>query len=621
MMTTKDIIQRLMVLVLVAALSVSARPAAAEGDHGLLNAMPADTVLAARMIRSEKAAFIAEHWNRVYQAVLDSNVVPQLYNLAAASAPPSERQRIEAAAKDTYDSVMKVDWAELFSREVAIGVTFESWPGVPNLPENVEVPSFVVMARVSPEKRTGIVNALTHLLDQGVKATNNQLTMSVMGDEQHERVEVKSQDITLFVLAGQDDIIAFGFRDSLISRALTLARGARMANLVSSDRFQEAVALVPPADTGFIYVDIEAIARSVRNTLDVAMQEFDGPEDERLAPQRVIDILARELFILDRAVGSTRIEGLRQISEQVVIPAEGYSSSIIARIMSQQASVSDFARYVPSDARDFVVTSGFNPLALYEGILALAEEIAPGAQQGAATMEAEFTKETSFDLRRDVLGWISGEFFAVVMPGPGTMQYPVYGVMLEDEEKALEMVSWSIQQLQELMRRQGQPLNVRAARGALGEAEFVTITHPMMMMAQVPAVVVGIDSGVLMVGVAEDASLKVFNTMKGNNPGIDTNPRFAREAAQGDGEVSMVAFKDLTMEGAMIGQQLGMMNMFGMFMPPNDPDTAVMRSVFNILGRLAPAAAEMNFRESSASITFTDAEGRFHTVNVMNYKN
>ena len=130
----------------------------------------------------------------------------------------------------------------------------------------------------------------------------------------------------------------------------------------------------------------------------------------------------------------------------------------------------------------------------------------------------------------------------------------------------------------------------------------------------------GFADGFVIIGSSENAINRCLRTARGESPSVRENKRFQEEGLMPPGPVTAISFADKSQMGQQLAQLMGMLGMIGQMVPmPEGEGAQVVRTIFNMLQKLAPAVARINFYQSEASVSTFD--GRiYRTETVTNYK-
>jgi len=604
-----------------------ARPSAA-ADHGLLAALPQDTVVAARSIRAEEAKFIERSWAKVWMAVEEAKVIDDTWALLIQQMQGPDRAKLTAAVDAAKAKLSTVNWADLVAREYVGAIAFntvaiEAITADPEITQqavlSAYLPSVALLFRVEEADLATRISELTGLLEALQALDPAKLTLTSKQHLDASWNELEIEGVVQIVVTGYGNAVIVGFNRYLAEEALIRLNGTETEKLLTTaPRFVELSEKLPTPETAFSYTDVTLLLDTLQHTV-VTLAKNAPHTDDNVVP--ILDRIFKELRLLDRGASSTRIEANSELSEAIWVTADGWDTTILGRAMQAQQPFDDFARFVPAKAQSFSAATTFDLVILYDGVVDLIVEFEPTAKKQIADMEATIKKELGVSLREDILGWIGGEVVSVIMPNSVGLPQQAMLLRVKDEQKALDVIALALDKLQVALKQSGQQLNVGASRGKLGEADFVTVRHPMLFMAQINGIVIGTVDGWLLISPSEDLAEEVLLTMKGEKDTIAKSPRFIQEGTVAPEPAQMVAFMDLSNEGQLFAQQLGVLPLTAMMLPANDPNSATARTFFGILGKLSSAAMALDFRSSRSAAVWKDADQNYwHSRAALTYK-
>jgi hypothetical protein len=147
----------------------------------------------------------------------------------------------------------------------------------------------------------------------------------------------------------------------------------------------------------------------------------------------------------------------------------------------------------------------------------------------------------------------------------------------------------------------------------------------MMMGGGMAPPVWGCADGHLILGSSGKTLTKVLETAGGKNPNITKSKRFQSEAiAPGSGKLDSITFTDESRMAEQLQEAVGgiatMMGFAGMAAQQAPPQVrTIITTIPTILGKLVPVVGEIDFFQSSASVS-TFNNDKWVTHSVQNYK-
>ncbi len=359
-----------------------------------------------------------------------------------------------------------------------------------------------------------------------------------------------------------------------------------------------------------------------------ASQEAGGQANKKAALAtgifgRVIDTAG----VFDYIATVQRTDGNSVHTETIAALVPNAKKNPIYKVFGQGKPLNNFDRYLPQETLSFSVSSGIDADALY---VFLEDTLRDAGPLGAELLNkwSKIQKDMGLNIRDDLLSWMGGECVHV------TLEDDAGWVMLmkvTDEEKAQESVANVIDlvltKMSDAMTRMpalAMLAMVMPRRGPLDHEKLEGFENLHFGMSPNP-IVWGVADGYLIIGASADAAALCLDTARGGHPNIRDNPRVMAELllpVQGCTSISLTDYRGI---GNEVAQMLGFASMgvgsMAMFIPAHEGGGKVqpiVTKVAGMLGKLVPAAQEIDFFKSVSTCTAFD--GRvWHTRQVTHY--
>lgn len=342
--------------------------------------------------------------------------------------------------------------------------------------------------------------------------------------------------------------------------------------------------------------------------------------------RRLFQRLTEALGVLDYAVTVATTDGYSTWTESVSVVVPDAPQRAIYPIFARRP-VADFDRFLPQETVSFSVSNQLDLAALHEFVIDSFETAGtPG--KGLLDRWDDLQQKLGFDLRRDVLDWLAGEFISVTLSeGRGS----VWMIRVSDEQLAREKVSAAIEFLStRLTAKLGELAAENPALGMLAMFGVHTspATHEQLegfenlhfTISPQPAVW-GVAEGYLIFASSADAAALCLATARGEHPNIRSNPRAMSEMIVPSGPTVSVTLTDQRDLGQKYAKGLGIASMITSMLSGFVPEPRV-RPIFakigTVLSKLTAAARRVDFYKSTATHTTFDGR-RWRTRTVTHY--
>ncbi len=613
---------RRILLVCAALLSAAPVHAADVSKFPLSKVVPADVFIMVAGRHNPEREFLDRYWAKVFEAFARSGVCEEIWDQVISNIPDTDAEKAEAYAERFKKSIKQVRWSELFAQESVYcqRVGFPAW-------ENV------VLTKQSTESVESNFAGLKSILTELAKMAGNGAEVTESKFEGATLCRLSFADAPIAVtVARRNDVLAMALGDGLLKDCLSLLSGrGKQSPLVATDRFKSALAKLPEAEDSVTFFDAASMMNGMKKMFGVLAKQGGakhgeesegGDADPHGMMFKVFDRVLDDLSIWDYSVTVSRTEGFSTIDESLTVLKPDAKKRRAYRVFTPTAKFDNIDRLVPKEAIDFSVSDGINFVELNDWVVSLVRDTVPDGET-YLTQWAEFQKEQKFDLRKDVLEWIEGPIISVTMPGGGFGGDAwVIMIKVRNEKKAASQVQRLVEAAQKLIGEQ-QGL-------ALTDVEiddhpnFHSISHPFMMMMQLPPIVWGTAEGYLIFGSGAKPISTCLKTLAGEHPGISKNPRFQKEGVKPDSGFVSASFTDTSktaenLQAALTGITMGL-GMMTTFAPAQaEEGSKFFKAIPAITGKLVKVVARLNFFLSESTATSFDGK-TWRSTSVTNYK-
>jgi hypothetical protein len=539
--------------------------------------------------------FLNAHWAEVWEAVVQSGVGTEFKNLVVSGMNESERASFEEGWGTISKIFHSVRWNDLIHHEIAFGerrsglvpdIMFLCRPAEETLAENVKGLASIMTTLAGLDEKLHIVESTI----DGVRVW---------------ALEIPDAPIGFYLIHRQDVVGIIMGRDAVHDVIALMTGKPDKQPIVKSARYRQALEQIQPPQFSVTFVDLVRMFEFLSQMPDLMLCGKQAPKNSDLqAVSNVLRAAIDHFDFFDYAVATGSMDGLKEYYHSCTKLRPVYTTKPIGRMLTQRKQFDPFDTYLPLDAKGFSISGGIDFEVLYDVILDIVKTQIPDGEALCSQWDT-LQEEIGFNLRDDLLGWISGEVVSVTLPA--AIQTPFGGndtvilLGVKDPKKAADKVNSAIDQLNTFLISRDQPSLIMMPTENIPLEGFRSITHPMVFMWGLKFYV-GVWDNWLVISTSEASVTKVVNTAQGKAKSIVHNPRFEAEGLNPKGPVCSASFSDLSMLGQELGALFFAMGFAGGVMP-NEPETQPIKAVLNSLMKLGPAVAQIDFYSSTSSTT------------------
>jgi hypothetical protein len=622
-----------------------ARPQGAQSqqDVPLSGAVPQDVFLYTYGKRNPERAFLEAHWTRVWEAFKASKIPQDLLDLALSAADEEEKALIDELHATFGERIAAVDWSGLVGGETAFA---ERLPRLRMLPGSKPIfaMEMVLLCRPAPEADVEAIHKnLEALLETLVAEVTKRAPLKLELKRSEEgSVALTTLDLFGGQVEGQHLPLALGrsgrtifaaFGETIPGEVVSLLnRTGTVQPLLASARMRKAFAELPPAEDSLAYFDMANLRASLQAIIDQAFAmaesaqqqaaESMGPEATQSGELEIARKVAARLMdsmgvlTCTATVGTT--EGHSTHTQTVAMLSPEAASNPIYPVLTGAAPIEDFARFLPKETKSFTVDAGFSLQAFYTYVQ---DTFAVAGEPGLAAWKMWEAKqdEIGFDVRKDLLAWLDTASVQAEFEVDG-VDASIFMMHVLEDEAARKGLKWSLEVVQDLIDERASEI----PQLAMFKPRVVPSTNPELegfhdvAFGMLPPMVLGVRDGWMMVGSSDKAVLTVLDTAAGKHESVRANAELMAKALTPEGKAQTVAFADHRGKAQQIAGMLGMIASMGPLVTANIPDEQaqeVATELIDILARLGPVIAKIDFFDSTATLAQSDDKGwRMHTV-------
>jgi hypothetical protein len=587
-------------------------PAAADGGPSVAKGVPDDVFLYIGWMHNPERAYLEKYWDEVWAEFEASGIVNDLKRFVMEMLPQEGQQQVESSMAMAEDLLGSVDWKGMFEKDGSWSMTMGPMG-----------PHYLLVLETDPAKTEGIVSGLAKILE----------TFSGFAEEIQFTTTVEENGPTVHALTIQGGAVPFGgfvgkladrivlstSRD-LLDRSLGLLQAEGTGgSILEHPKFRAARGRLPVAEDMISFFDCSRMLAEMKGLFArIPQGEIDEEGGQVLGMMgRVLD----DADMVDYVVSVEYTEGYRNLTATLAQMREDADQKPLWEVFGHQQPFRDFHRYVPKDATSFSLSAGIDLAALYRYMVGLFGKI-PGAEQMLARWDEIQKSVLGMNVHDDLLAKISGETISVTFPAAtpspfGGGDASVMMMRVRDTEALADRVEGWMKNVAEMASERGFPLTIQSTDVVEG-GRFHKIQFAMMPFVQP---VLGFHGDQFVFGTDAAAIQKVAAVADRPEDTILRNPRFMAVGLLPYSEVSAISYKNLeksyqamaqTLQG--IGMAMTMMSgMLAAQMPKDGPNEQIMKIVTKVtemLPKLAPVVAKIDFYRDSVSFTYFDAKAK-----------
>ncbi|MBN2562324.1 MAG: DUF3352 domain-containing protein [Phycisphaerae bacterium] len=600
----------------------------------LIKAAPADAFITVAAKANPERKFIDAYWDRVIQEFLDQGILEDIWDMITDLIPDENLDAVEEAHDRISVLFEKIDWGELFHREMIYTGRFHA-PAPGSLTHEG-----LLIGRMGKEKAASNYAGLKALLEEAEKmlvahvgegivaiseTKEDGLTITCFGPQE-------MPDVGITLAHWKDLILISTGGNTILHEAVDLLKGtSKKTGLVETARFKKAFADLPPAEDELVFFDIEGMLGTIRSVVGkisagmaAGEQATTQPAGDTLSDEAkwmaFVSTLLNDVSIADYMAAVEWTDGYQVHNEVVTTLRPNATDNPLRKILASSRPLEKFEKYIPKEANDFSCSSGVSFSKLYRYALGFVKENVPGGKDMIAEFEKVQKEDWELNIDQDILSLFDGETASAMMGKDWFLMLKV-----TDEEKAAKQVSSLLKRLNNMMGEQNALMMTEVT--VAGEKGFTQVMHPfLMMMGGGLAPVLGCAEGHLIIGSSTDAVATCLKTGRGKHPNITENERWQKEGlAPKSGAVDAISFTDESNMAKELQELIGLASMgmgfVAMFAQGEAPPEirSVLSAVPPILGKLGPVVGKLDFYQSSSQYSTFNGD-HWRTRSVQNYK-
>lgn len=643
---------------------------AAAAQLALSESVPSDAFMFYRWEATPEAAFITDHYGRVFDAIVEADFGGMIVDeIAPTVASGDDLQQVRDIHQLVDHLVGSVPWRGLGEHEVVLGLRQHSpdVKGVMGAGSDFQV---LAGTRVDQDTLGAAYASLTRIFATAEQLAPDKISLTVVIDDGEAQRElggvetlVEAQDhlgsqsaVMCHLSALMDDgwsgygwknvgslmfvedkvfLTAARGADTLAEDALASMRG-RGDCLIHEQRLADAFEGLPPGYEE-VYFDTSVMIEPMRQTLHMAAKGGNFGSDA-MARDPEIAAWSEVFSLLDcwgAMAGRTYVEDGRQVNESVVRfrddPAARRNPFYLSHTSDKVGDTLDLLNFVPADATGFTVYEGFDLVPFYDWAMERVGTYVPDADM-ILPMYGAAQGALGIDVRDELLAIAGAPSVSVTVPrqrrgqgGPETvvLSRPAKLDASRDLEQrfvtiAENLLPMALEKYGPELRRNGVKLDARIGPndGAFRTLHKLEVAVGFGPFAQTQSFLFGHVGPVQVASTSEEAIAYVLETYAGEYPSVTEEGPLVDLDALPEGPVSMVTMTDI---GGSLQEAAAGMVQAGAMMPAfvtrtGNPEAdraskAMMASMGGTFRRMGQIYASLDFLGRSVTSTRASEDG------------
>ena len=601
-----------------------------QNAFSLIQAVPDDVFLVTASRYNPERDFLHAYWYEVWLAFEESGVIDEVTDLVLSLAEEEVAAELSRVCERFCGLCAEVDWlgmgrGEVVFAERILGPTTWGDHGFTVMPD------MVMLVRTDAETTEANYGALAAILAAAVEEINaasgmelelREVESDAFRSTVFDLVQIPDAPSIALSVGATEDVLVMAFGHGIGGEVFGLLTGQEGASIADNPRLRAALAALPPAEDGFEFFDVQALAAGLDRVGDGLFDMLDqqlahhGDESggQATAPARaIVDRLIDSLGVIQYSATTHQTDGHSVYSDSVTALAPDAASNPIYPVVTGGAPVTQFARYIPKETTSYSVNGGFDLGALYTYV---EETVLLAGEKGEHVLALweGFQEEQGFDIHEDVLGWIEGSGVSAEFEVDGKDAW-ILMVRVTDEDTANEKIAWVLQAVPAFVDQVAaeQPmLAMFKPTVTPSDREGLEGFHEIAVGAMLPRpLAIGVRDAWMIVGSSADAVLVSQATAAGTHPSVRENEALMGRAIVPGEEVGSASFTDHAGTAEEIAGMLRGFSMMGGMIAANIPDPdgqKVVSSLCKMLGRLAPVVEAIDFYSASSAVTTFDGK-------------
>lgn len=385
-------------------------------SRGVFDLVPADTATAFHKRSHDGSALADAYAVDVVEAICDAEFDEFLFStLETAGAPPELVSELRGYRNLVSTFAGAMPWDAVLGREFVWAESGSSAFGT-----EAGMPGMLLVSRPGTHEAEQVERSLAMLLGALTTASPiharldiEELPSAGGPSTTHYALRVALENyMTVLQMAVRDDTIMLGLGDAYFADALRLLRDEDAPRLLATQRFQDAIGLLPPECTATHYVDVK---RQV-DTVEGVMALVQDRSFNTGYWQTTLNDTLRLYDHIETVATATRCDGRDVVMETVTrFDPEATQHNPVYQLGLAKRASPELLDYVPADAVAFAMQGEVEVAPIFRAFMSELEtryDWGAPLLMGARVLGAA----ADFSVERDVLSWVGSEHITITLP-------------------------------------------------------------------------------------------------------------------------------------------------------------------------------------------------------------
>jgi hypothetical protein len=477
---------------------------------------------------------------------------------------------------------------------------------------------YVVVCRLkSEDDAKGLEKAASQVFDLAVKWSDGKIKAEdkEAGDAQMKVLRLPKESPYHLAVAQVGDVILFASNPELAQQGLEQMQGDSGESKFDDARVKTALEHLPKPEDSLVFFDGAQLWKSLHGIGDfIRKQKPDDKDAERGA--KILEDVISQIAILDYSVAVEYTEEGQNRTATYGKLSDNFEETLLGKALSQGEPFEDWEKWVPADAKSYMLCTGVNLHILYDGIINYVRDEFPESHKGLDKW-AEVQEKAGVNLDEDILQNFSGEFVTVTLPGNEDSgakgDQRVKAVKCNDPDRIRELLDRAVEGLNKLPAVKAQNLELKESDDLEGFQEI----HANIFNAVGVQPVIGFKEGWMIVATHKEAAKKLVDVRWGDEDGLDAKKLMKKFDLKAEDPVYGVSYCDV---GQGIRQAADALDKVGMMAPmfvgmaaaqgAKPEDMKPVQEAIGLLPSIAKVVRKFDFFEDRLKITYKGPEDK-----------
>jgi|GEM_PF-4263466 len=558
--------------------------AAAAGSE-LGRAVPDDVFLYIHGKHNPERDFLKPKYDAIKQAFRDSGVIEEAINLLLGQFEGEEKDKAGQVIHKIQGLIYGVQWSHLIEHESVYTQKME-----------VPSPPHLFISRMDKEKIPPVMEGIRKIMEE-IKLLNEAILIK---DEEFMGARVTSLSCCgipqALNMATIDDTLWLSSSTGFLKTALrrykeNKVEGSILANplLVKSQKKLHAW------EDEIVFFNFKNMMEGYKGLMGfVSVAAAKDPE--AAAKIMLISDIIDQFGVYQCLTSITYMDKNKSYEETLLLYNEEDKEKTLHQIFFRPGTVKDYQKFVPANATGFKASPGISLAELYGFIRQYVTEKVPNGAEIVAKVAAQ-EEAIGIKIEEDILSWMDGSYISISIPALNPSPFgggdAVFLMGVSDREKGSATIEKLTGMLMGLLAgsENGPKLEITPL------AQFEKYQLRSISLATIPFIqpVYGFVDNHFLLATSPGAVESIMAVKDGKAKNIKDNEKLKQCGKLPSSGISSVSFKDKENSAAEMASILAGLSFAGAFIPAENKETAIVKSVLTLLAKLAPVVQKYDF--------------------------